>query len=127
MENLFWRNHIHLNYWVPNFKLIVCFNAFYQCGSVRMNRIILQAPDNVCSNHNPDNCSTADLTIYEFHMIRSVPATQSTSHIKSIISLSLFRFHLADNKMTFASVMCDQLCLLRSLFINRFFFDQVQE
>lgn len=126
MDNSFWSNHIHLNYWVPNFKLIVRF-AFYECGSVQTSRIILQAPDNVCSNHNPDNCNMADLTIYRFRMIRSVPTTQLTSHIESIISLSLFSFHVAYNKMTFASVLCDQLSLLRFLFTNRFFFDQVQE
>lgn len=125
MENLLWRNRIH--YWVPNFILIVRFSAFYEYGSVRTSRIILQAPDNVCSNHNPDNCSMADLTVYRFRMIRSVPTMQLTSHTESIISLSLFSFHLTYNKMTFVSILSDQLCLLRFLFTNRFFFDQVQE
>lgn len=124
-ENLLWCNHIHLNYWVPNFKLNVRFGAFYERSDVGTSLIILQAPDNVCSNHNPDNYSAADLTIYGFCMICS--ATQSTSYIKSIISLSLFGFHLANNKMNFASLLCDQLHLLRFLFINQFSFDQVQE
>lgn len=82
---------IHLNYynWVSNLKLIVRL--------VWTSWII--HTDNVCSNRNPDNRGTIDLTICRFRMIRFTTASRQA--LSNRLFLSLFNVHLAVDKTTF--------------------------